>query len=37
MYVGAEPVVIDKITGAVSWSSSPSILLSGVESISGVL
>ena len=37
IYVGAVPVEIDKITSASSISSSSFTLLSGVESISGVL
>ena len=37
IYCPVTPVCNDKITGASSWSSSPSTLLFGVESISGVL
>ena len=36
-YVGALPVAVVKITGASSISSSPFLLLPGVESISGEL
>ena len=36
IYNGDEPVLIDNTTMALSWSSSPSTLFPGVESMSGI-